>query len=84
MWKSLFGGRNGRVSEGELLKCQEALRDMESRVKAVEMEWALTYKKIARLTGHLTKSAAIDRTPAPDPEEPKAPEELTRDEIARM
>ena len=84
LWKTLFGGRNGRVPEGELTKLQDSLREMESRVKAVEMEWALTYKKIARLTGHLTKSAAIDRTP-PDPEEQKAPEpELTRDEIARM
>lgn len=60
----LHSGAKTRQSEPELLREEtQKLIELETRMKAVELEWENAYDKLTRLTNRLTKERALTEHP---------------------
>ena len=47
------------IKESEPTSKDATLRDLEVRLKSIEMEWAVTYEKLSKIAGRLTKERGL-------------------------
>jgi hypothetical protein len=86
MWKLRFWGEPKGESKGSSSadeRLVERLETLEADLEGIRLEWATYYKKLSRLAGHITKTAALD-APAQPIDNKRTIDDLTREEIARL
>ena len=65
MWKWLKPAE----SEERFRALEQQIRDLEGRMKGIEGQWDDTYDKLRRLTGRITKTAALRDAEKEKPDE---------------